>query len=72
MFLQAWNLQGPWVKLCFTWFFITACPLLPRICPSWNCFCYPKSRNFCVAEMLGEKKKKVTEVVPPPPGQGVK
>lgn len=34
-FLQSWNLQEPWIKLCFIWLFITACPL-PPVCPSWK------------------------------------
>lgn len=36
VFLQSWNLQEPWVKLCFFWLFVTASPLLPPVCPSWK------------------------------------
>lgn len=66
MFLQLWNLQEPWVKLCFFWLFIIVCPFLPPVCPpAGSCFCYPKSLNFCVAEI--HTKKSVTDIFFPPP-----
>lgn len=35
-FLHSWNVQEPWVKLCLIWLFITACPLLLPVWPSWK------------------------------------
>lgn len=63
-FLQLWNLL--WVKLCFIWLFIIACPLLPPICPSWKLLLLSQMSEFVCCRNKIKKKVSLRFFFPPP------